>query len=1093
MDNGLPSNGFEHRASDTNNYGDRSKTYNNSTLNYNNNTYSNNHTRERRASFAQQERSQRSLSTALPRSGIEILADHIAPTALHSSSSRNIRTGCQEGTRVAIIEELVRWIDDPSKKDRACWVQGGLGVGKSAVAQTICEKSRRSSQLAASFFFSRNDTQRSTLDLFFPTIAHQLATLPELVNAGLTPCIDRAVQQSTNRLDRMNLEGQFEMLIHRPCVQIDAMRWENLPRLVIIDGFDECMGAPDTTSPNRAQEALLSIIQKATSANPPLPLHFMIFSRPERTIFDFFQNNLPHHPVDMRSFRSEADNDVRKYLKKEFADLSDSQPELLVAGPWPGEQVIETLVVKADGHFIYVVTVMKYIISNRPSLEDLRERLDSVLHTNEPTSHPDLSDLDQLYHTVLRRFGKGDTYKRLLLPVLQFMVTPHLEHALVDRSPGLVAAFLKIDLVQCSAFLAQLRSVLHVAEVGQRGDVSILHTSFSDFLGEARRSHEFHVEPIDEIPYLDCLCCSLLFNLGRKIRQYRGEPMEIKDRFLELWSLQPCQVIRQLLTVKPAVKVHTELASAVTDFDLYEYLHMVLDPEYSKEMFKRLGSIKPCSRYLNPSSGLIKLDFAPFLRFTDHRDFFDYLFVFFIHNVICMHNVCNTLKLTPEEGRGIRLRQFFNEDWLIVLPKHGRHRKMSLTRLGCLALSASCASPRILLDRVSNQADNLLHLISERENSERSDGPTFLTLANLVYYVLPWMPTGIDHNREIDLIFCIPVVLMLILLDHLPLFASDVLPRIRNNDRRPRNWKREISSLVMPLLYSITPHLWDAPSQTSIRRRIFASLLIVLTHVGCRKLFVSDVSPRIPIDWVHEPDTLWSPNSKNKKSLRMRSIALKLILITLTHVGCLALSASGVSPWILLDRVGNEASKLWYPIPENTKNNLLSIATVLVRSVKGMHDRSLFSQHRDATQTTLLFTFYLRPDKLLERFFLGEKTMRYNSWTDALPLKVYPHGEIGRATTEVVGNKFDVYSVSLQQRIQFGEEIARTAQSDGEISATTIDDLVVRILMSRPSQLKDSAGESRSKVLLGLRVLQGLFLVLLIVAMVSGLYEMWTM
>ncbi|KAK1229593.1 hypothetical protein PQX77_007337 [Marasmius sp. AFHP31] len=771
MSNGLPSNRVKPRASDTRNYGDHNKTYNHSTLNYN--TYSNDH-------------------APLSRSGIEILADYVVPTALHSSSSRNIRTGCQEDTRVVLIDELVHWIEDHSKKHRACWVYGGAGVGKSAVAQTICEISRRHSQLAASFFFSRNDTQRSTLDHFFPTIAHQLATLPELENTGLTPFIDRAARQSTCRLDELNLEGQFQMLIHRPCVQIDAMRWENLPRLVIIDGFDECMGAPGTTSPNRAQEALLSIIQKATSASPPLPLHFMIFSRPERTIFDFFQNNLPHHPVDMRSFRSEADND------------------LLAAGPWPGEQVIKTLVIKADGHFIYVVTVMKYIISNHPSLEDLRERLDIVLHTNETTPHPDLSDLDQLYHAILRRFGNGETYKRLLLPVLQLMVTPHFENWHRSRSQSLVAVFLKIDFKQCSAFLAQLRSVLQVPKVGENEDVSILHASFSDFLGEARRSQEFHVKPLDKISYLDRFCSFLLSILGGKIRQHQGEHIEIKDRILELTSLTPCLAIRQflairqLLAVEPAVEIHTELASAVTDFDLYGYSHMVLDPEYSKEVFERLGSIEHFASYLNPrsdSSQLNKLDLNHHV--TDHHEFYDHLFVIFIHNVICIHDVYSTLKLNPEEGSGIRLWQFFNEDWLIALPKNGRHKNTYLTRLGCLALSASSSLPRAILDQVS------------------------------------------------------------------------------------------------------------------------------------------------------------------------------------------------------------EPVKLLSLITENAKLNFES---------------------------------------------------------NALPWKILPHGEIGRATTEVRGDKFEVCLVTLQQRIRFGEEIAQITQNGGIISATIIDDLVVRFLTGTPSQPKDSVGESRDSV-----------------------------
>ncbi|KAK1215146.1 hypothetical protein PQX77_022264 [Marasmius sp. AFHP31] len=368
----------------TNNHGNKNATYNNSTVN---NTYTD--------------------PTRPQRSGIEILAEHIAPTALHSSDTRNARTACLAGTRVGIVDKLTSWIEDPSKKHRVCWVTGGAGVGKSAIAQTICETSRRKSQLAASFFFSRNDPSRSTLHRFCPTLSHQLATAPEFQTVGLESIIASTVRRNPNLLKGTNLEGQFQSLISQPCVQIDRKKWKTLPKLIVIDGLDECMGGSGTTSASHAQEILLSIINNATTASSSFPLQFMIFSRPEHTIRNFFQTTLSHETVDTRDFNEEADRDIRTYLTKEFSALSDSQPEVLAMGGWPTKEARNMLVRKADGHFIYVVTVMKYITSNHPSPAELRERLEIVLHTEETTSHPDLSDLDQLYHTILRRFGNG--------------------------------------------------------------------------------------------------------------------------------------------------------------------------------------------------------------------------------------------------------------------------------------------------------------------------------------------------------------------------------------------------------------------------------------------------------------------------------------------------------------------------------------------------------------------------------------------------------------------------------------------------------------------------------------------------------------
>ncbi|KAL0062389.1 hypothetical protein AAF712_010735 [Marasmius tenuissimus] len=531
-------------------------------------------------------------SSAPPGSGIRSLANYMAPRALHSSDTRNARTACIEGTRVGIVKKLTSWVQDPSKKHRVCWVTGGAGVGKSAIAQTICEMFRRKSQLAASFFFSRNDTSRSTLDRFFPTLAHQLATTPEFQTAGLSSFIDGAVHQTPNVLQGTNLEGQFQSLVSQPCAQIDAKKWKTLPKLIVIDGLDECMGGSGTTSASHAQEILLSIINNATSTSSPFPLQFMVFSRPESAIRDFFQA-VPssHEPVDMRDFRAGADRDIKNYLDKQFNDIIRTHLGILVKDVWPGEKATSQLVHKADGHFIYVVTVMKYITSNNPSPADLRERLSIVLHTEETTSHPDLSDLDQLYHTILRRFRNGDLHTQLLLPLLQLVITPvnkqagypeHLNHP----RHHLMAALLKINFRQCSGLLSQLHSVLHIPDDPHNADISVLHASFSDFLGDGHRSHEFHVQPLQKDSCLDRICCCLLLILGQQLHQHQShERMDPEHWRLELLSLTSWNIVEIFFrSAKERSNIidnnytpSEELLSAVINFDLYAYSNMMLD------------------------------------------------------------------------------------------------------------------------------------------------------------------------------------------------------------------------------------------------------------------------------------------------------------------------------------------------------------------------------------------------------------------------------------------------------------------------------------------------------------------------------------
>ncbi|KAJ8089268.1 hypothetical protein PM082_014516 [Marasmius tenuissimus] len=691
------------REFDTNNYGDRNATYNNNVFHT---TYN--------GSFHPR------------RPGTEILSGYIAPTALHSSEARNSLTGCLKGTRVAAIGALDRWIEDPSKKHQVCWVHGGAGVGKSAIAQTICESFRRKSQLAASFFFSRNDNARSTLDSLFPTLAYQLATTPALRNAGLSSFIDDSISRNPVGLKEMNLEGEFQTLLFQPCAQVDPKRWKTLPKLVVIDGLDECMGGSGAKDASHAQETLLSIIYNATSASPSLPLIFVIFSRPERTIRNFFKATLLHEVVDIRNYRAQADEDIKRYLDKEFAGVSDSHPELLTIGRWPGEQVVGKLVGKADGHFIYVVTVMKYITANNPSPADLRERLDIVLRTEETSSHPDLSDLDRLYHTILQPFTHDGLREQVLLPILQLIITPHPRDVQIGtpkgRSQHLVAALLQIDIHQCTALLSQLRSVLHVPDERQSEDISILHASFLDFLCEQRRSHGFHIRPLSVMCYLDLLSHSLLSLLAHKVRQHQmREPMEFSDptNHLELWSLNAWTFVRALGPLKPSANNYTpseKLINAIINFDLYGYVNMLLDQEYMEAPLRRGLKLAGTSwtfseiphirlRHQGGSASSIrivkithKLPLEPAPPTIKRRRIFYRLLLMLGNSILDLRVIYHHLEFSPPENgmcRDGHWRQFLEGDWLIVFPKDKRKRDTSLSRLGSIVLAAAIDYARL--------------------------------------------------------------------------------------------------------------------------------------------------------------------------------------------------------------------------------------------------------------------------------------------------------------------------------------------------------------------------------------------------------------
>ncbi|KAK1222621.1 hypothetical protein PQX77_014524, partial [Marasmius sp. AFHP31] len=124
------------------------------------------------------------------------LSSRAAFSALHDSEARFPQPNILPGTRKEIMQELTSWIGNGSvEKGRMHWVYGAAGVGKSAIAQALSERSIETGRLAAAFFFSRNDASRDKLTPFIPTIAHQLVT-SQTLGPLLAPLVGHAIHST---------------------------------------------------------------------------------------------------------------------------------------------------------------------------------------------------------------------------------------------------------------------------------------------------------------------------------------------------------------------------------------------------------------------------------------------------------------------------------------------------------------------------------------------------------------------------------------------------------------------------------------------------------------------------------------------------------------------------------------------------------------------------------------------------------------------------------------------------------------------------------------------------------------------------------
>ncbi|KAJ8084646.1 hypothetical protein PM082_003421 [Marasmius tenuissimus] len=504
------------------------------------------------------------------------LSSRAAFSALHNSEARYPQPNVLPGTREKIIQELIDWVEDRSAdKSRVHWVNAAAGVGKSAIAQALSEKYTQTQQLAAAFFFSRNDASRDKLEPFIPTIAHQLITSPTL-KPLLMPLVDDAIRSTPGIWER-NWEDQFKVIIQEPCARVHPSEWEALPRLVIIDGVDECV---DMTS----QKRLLETIKAST---PSLPFDFLIFSRPEPLIKRIFHDgSFVPAPRIMSLGDYAVRDDIEKYLRKEFDRLREEHKGTVPVS-WPGEDVIMVLVDRSTGQFIYVTTVIKYLSTGKVPVTP-QQRLE-VVRRAEPVSNSTspYPDLDQLYSQILH-FCQNDGRK--LQRVLQLIVSPidlgFPDFFRLKGSPRMeptsavaIEQLLGLGQGEVTALFSGLHSILHIPEDRAEG-ISVLHASFTDFLLDCNRSGDYHVgKRIRARAWKEMVVVYQAKWLSRLSAGHRSTPSLEGAYDHVLGSLNLWPFLHSYLR-NGDIAVTDEIAEALNGFDPHLYLEMILHWNY---------------------------------------------------------------------------------------------------------------------------------------------------------------------------------------------------------------------------------------------------------------------------------------------------------------------------------------------------------------------------------------------------------------------------------------------------------------------------------------------------------------------------------
>jgi len=378
------------------------------------------------------------------------------------------------------------------------WLYGAAGAGKSAIGYTLAKQCEQQNYLLATFFFSGIAPGRNSAKNLISTIAYQVARaipdVQEYIHTSLT---------MNPMIFDESLQAQLFALIIHPLrqAQLQGFNFKGIPRLIIIDGLDECR---DNSTQIQVVQAISSSIRGSG-----LPLRFLIASRPEIHLQATFKSLTlqPHLCRLALNDTFNADADIRFFLVDSFRRIKAEHPLAHdIPTSWPSAQVIDQLVRKSSGQFIYASTVVKYVaeFSQLPT-----RRLEVILGLQPHRGDKDMpfGELNALYMHIL---SKLDDIERTLhvLGVL-LILNPFLGDLYNITRIREVDNFLFWSYGETSVCLNQMASVIKC----QADDtISFMHASLPDFLLDQSRSREFHISQDSVLAFCTPICLRHLRN-----------------------------------------------------------------------------------------------------------------------------------------------------------------------------------------------------------------------------------------------------------------------------------------------------------------------------------------------------------------------------------------------------------------------------------------------------------------------------------------------------------------------------------------------------------------------------------------------------
>ena len=386
----------------------------------------------------------------------------------------------QEGTRISVFEKIELWLNDRTSKNRVMVISGDAGMGKSVISAVVCQRMQHAGRLTGSHFCQHNKARPRNPKIMLQSLAYQLSEFLPPYKRELVKALSRNLGEDINNLEVGEL---FELLFEEPLINVDD---PGRSLLMVIDGLDE--------SEYKGRNELLDVIANHFSALPGW-IRFCVTTRPEINIADRLKK---FNPVLLEQDDEENVQDIRLFLERQLCSVIQSGSE---------EVVIDALVRKAAGHFLYAYLMVDFIKENVSLLtpEELGKTLPSgvtsVYQSYFERLEKELTISEELFLTFLSALAA--TKEPLSLDFVSKMLLSDI------KSP---AGHRKVrQAIECISTLLPV----------QDGCIHFFHKSVKDWLTDGAPDmygvqHKFYVNEDQGHRALSQLCVDELDDVKRK-------------------------------------------------------------------------------------------------------------------------------------------------------------------------------------------------------------------------------------------------------------------------------------------------------------------------------------------------------------------------------------------------------------------------------------------------------------------------------------------------------------------------------------------------------------------------------------------------